>query len=153
MTTTNETNFILNALIAATLDSAEGYEAAAHAAKNPEWNGLFAQRGRQRRNLAEALQAEVRAHGGDPAQHGTMMGTAHRLLLKFRNFVAGDDRSVIAAVEADESQIAAKFADAIGFDTLTASAVVAVAKANDAIRADHAEMLGLQHALQAPAAH
>jgi uncharacterized protein (TIGR02284 family) len=153
MTTTDDTNFILNILIAATLDSAEGYKAAGHAAENPEWRDLFAQRSRQRRNLARALQTEVRTHGGDPEQHGTMMGTAHRLLLTFRNFVDGDDRSVIAAVEAGESHVQAKFADAIGFDTLPASAVAAVAKANEAIRADHAEMLGLKHALQAAAAH
>ena len=150
MTTSNDEHVaVLNGLIAATLDSAHGYRAAAAATQKAKFKSLFEARGRQRRDSATALQAEVQRLGGKLEGDGIMLGDAHRLFARLKDAVTGDDQSVVAEVDAGEAYVQAKFADALALTGLPASVEAAVARANESVLADRDEMRSFKHSLSA----
>jgi uncharacterized protein (TIGR02284 family) len=61
----------LNSLIKITLDSAQGYRDAAEEAGSSRFASLFRDRGIQRHDIAERLQARVKSLGGDTSRWST----------------------------------------------------------------------------------
>lgn len=134
----------INSLIAATLDSAEGYYAAAEAAKSSRFTHLFQTRARERRALVLTLQAEVLRLGGKPDDAGTVLGAAKRWFVSLKNIMAGSDASIVTEVEAGEDHVKGVF-EAVMQDQRVSEAVrVVVTTAYGAIRADHDQMLNLK---------
>ncbi|MEI6560344.1 MAG: PA2169 family four-helix-bundle protein [Rhodospirillaceae bacterium] len=153
MITINEQQIkIINGLIEATVDSADGYHEAAKDARNPVFKTMFETRSTRRKQLATGLQAEVRALGGKPADDGTILAATHRIFLNLKNLVTGDDESVIAEIEAGEDYIKAKFERALQEEGLVGSVHAVVAKAYQSVKADHDQMSALKHGLERHAA-
>lgn len=138
----------LNDLIETTLDSAEGYEAAAKDAENPRFKTLFAERARSRRQIVSALQGQVRSLGAAPEDDGTILAAAHRAFLNLKNAVTGDDETVVKEVERGEDHIKEKYEAALKDGRLTPAGLDAVTKAYASIKADHNRMSNLKHAMQ-----
>lgn len=142
---------VLNDLIAAALDSADGYHEAAADAQNVHFKSLFERRALQRRQIAASLRIEVRNLGGRPEDDGTLLAAAHRMFLGLRRSLGGNDQTVIDEVERGEDHIKAKFESALKEETLPAPVKATIAKACACINADHDQMRDLKRQLEAQA--
>ncbi len=150
MTATNEHAVrALNGLIETTLDSAEGYQAAAKDTTNPRFKALFTERGQERRQIVAALQTQVRSLGGKPEDDGTVLGAAHRVFLNLKNMVDSSDEAIVSEVESGEDHIKAKYEETLKDSTLPPAVRDAASQAYSKIKADHDRMRDLKRALKA----
>ena len=62
----------LNSLIETLKDGEEGFRTAAEGLTNPQARAVFQQYARERAQMVQELQAEVRALGGDPEKAGSI---------------------------------------------------------------------------------
>jgi len=139
---------VLNSLIETTLDSAQGYEAAAEHTKAPQFKTMFSERSHKRMQLTRELQAEVRSFGGKPEDDQSLLGKVHNTFTGLKAAVAGrDDKAVINEVERGEDVIKAKFEKAIKDDDLPNEARQALMRAYAEIKADHDEVSRIKHSL------
>jgi uncharacterized protein (TIGR02284 family) len=131
---------VLNSLIETTLDSANGYAEAGSLARNPRFKSLFQERAEARRHLTRDLKDEVHSFGGQSADHGSILGHAHRVFIELRDKIAGrSDRAIIEEIERGESFIRDRFQKAAHDDTLPAQARQLIERAYGAISAEHDE--------------
>jgi uncharacterized protein (TIGR02284 family) len=139
---------VLNGLIKTTLDSVGGYKDAADSADNSRFKGMFAERAMKREQLARELQEEVRALGGDPKEHQSLIGKAHNEFVNLKAALTrNDDKAVIDEVERGEDHIKERFEDALEDNDLPPSVRTKVARACESIRADHDEVSRIKHTL------
>ncbi|RAO76171.1 PA2169 family four-helix-bundle protein [Dyella jiangningensis] len=136
---------VLNDLIAATLDSSDGYSEAADHAKNPMIADLFRQWAAERRRVVAELRVAVRDLGGEPEDDGTVLASVHRMFLDLRSHMSHGDRAVIDEVERGEDHIKDKFERALAEESLGPRARDAVQAAYAPVRAGHDEMRALKH--------
>jgi uncharacterized protein (TIGR02284 family) len=131
----------LNNLIETLKDGENGFKTAAEGLTNPQTKSLFLQYSRERAQMAQELQVEVRKLGGDPENAGSMSGTLHRGWINIKSVVTGkNDASIIAEAEEGEDVAKKAFEDA-GKAGLPASAnaivhqqAVRVREAHDRVR-------------------
>ena len=131
----------LNSLIETLKDGEEGFKTAAEGLTDPQKKTLFLQYSRERAQMAQDLQAEVRKLGGDPEKAGSMSGSIHRGWINIKSVVTGkSDASIVAEAEAGEDIAKAAFEEASKAD-LPASAravvhqqAVRVREAHDRVR-------------------
>lgn len=135
---------VLNDLIAATLDSSDGYSEAADHAKNPMIADLFKQWAAERRRIVAELRVAVRDLGGEPEDDGTVLASVHRMFLDLRSHMGHGDRAVIDEVERGEDHVKDKFEHALGEERLGPQARSAVQAAYTSIRVGHDEMRTLK---------
>lgn len=110
----NKEDSTLNGLIAASLDSADGYRTAAEQADNPELQQIFQKRATERQQVAVDLQTEMRRLGKEPEDDGTILAAIHRAYIDLRSAVIGNDElAIVNEVERGEFYINGKFEDAI----------------------------------------
>ncbi len=126
----------LNLLIEVTLDSAQFYLDAAGNAKEPQYSGLFRERGAQRQDIAQRLQARVKSLGGDAEQSGTAYGSAKR---RFGNLRKGGDTSVISELEAGEDHVSKAYQQVVLDVELSDPVRAAVESEFALIQANHEE--------------
>ena len=139
----------LNALIATTLDSVDGYTEAAKDIENARYGAMFTERATERRTVAADLQAEVRRLGGDPEDDGTVLAGAHRMFLNLKSVVTGkDDKAIINEVERGEDHIKAKFDGALKDSAVSPATRAAIEAANRSVQQGHDQMRDLKHALE-----
>lgn len=138
---------VLNSLIETTLDSANGYKEAAENADSSQFKTLFQERARDRQELAQRLQAEVRSFGGEPETDQSLLGKAHNKFVDLKTALLGghDDKAVINEVERGEDFIKAKFETASRGADLPDRAQQVVAQAFGEIKAQHDEVSRLKH--------
>ncbi len=149
MTDTSHDISTLNGLIATTIDSVDGYTEAAKDADNSRFAAMFTSRATERRQVANALQAEVSKLGGDPSDDGTILASAHRTFLVLKAAVTGkDDQAIVNEVERGEDHIKAKFENALQDHELGAETRSAIGAAWQSVKAGHDEMRDLKHSLQ-----
>ncbi len=132
----------LNSLIEILKDGEEGFKTAAAGLTDPQTKTVFQQFSRERGQMAQELQAEVRKLGGDPEKAGSMSGSVHRGWINIKSAVTGkSDASIVAEAERGEDIAKKAFEDA-GKAGLPASAsavvhqqAVRVREAHDRVRA------------------
>jgi uncharacterized protein (TIGR02284 family) len=132
----------LNSLIETLKDGEEGFKTAAEGLTDPQTKTVFQQFSRERGQMAQELQAEVRKLGGDPEKAGSMSGSVHRGWINIKSVVTGkSDASIVAEAERGEDIAKKAFEDA-GKAGLPASAsavvhqqAVRVREAHDRVRA------------------
>ena len=104
----------LNSLIETLKDGEEGFRTAAEGLTDPQAKAVFQQYSRERAQMAQELQAEVRTLGGDPEQAGSMSGSVHRGWINIKSVVTGkNDASIIAEAERGEDIAKNAYAEAI----------------------------------------
>ena len=139
---------VLNGLIETTIDSVDGYAEAAKDAENPQFRDLFLTRAAERRQIAARLREAVRREGGDPADDGTVLASAHRVFTGLRSSMSHGDKAVVDEVERGEDHIKAKFEDALKDTDLSPATMTAIETAYGSVRAGHDEMRDLKHSLE-----
>lgn len=139
---------VLNGLIETTIDSVDGYAEAAKDAENPQFRDLFLTRAAERRQIAARLREAVRREGGEPADDGTVLASAHRMFTGLRASMSKGDKAVIDEVERGEDHIKAKYDDALKDDKLSLSARETIQQAYASVRQGHDQMSALKHSMQ-----
>ena len=139
---------ILNSLIATTIDSVDGYNAAADNADNQEFRSIFRDRAKERNDVVSKLQAQVRSLGGNPEDDGTTIAGAHRFFMTLRDSLTStDDEAVVSEVERGEDVIKAKYEAAIEDTDLTATSRELVQSCYISVKQGHDQMRDLKHGL------
>lgn len=139
---------ILNSLIATTIDSVDGYNAAADNADNHEFRTIFRDRANERADVVSKLQAHVRSLGGNAEDDGTTIAGAHRFFMTLRDSLTStDDKAVVAEVERGEDVIKAKYEAAMKETDLSATSRELVQSCYTSVKQGHDQMRDLKHGL------
>jgi uncharacterized protein (TIGR02284 family) len=136
----------LNDLISLCLDSAKGYLEAANTSKNSSLNELFRTRSQERSRIASEMQAEVRKLGGNPAEHGTMAGAAHRVMMDVMALVGNDTKVAINEVERGEDVIKSAFEKRMTMEGICDSVRSLITQCYSSIKAGHDQISALKQA-------
>ncbi|MEP7348880.1 MAG: PA2169 family four-helix-bundle protein [Sphingorhabdus sp.] len=138
----------LNSLISTTIDSVDGYHAAAANAENSNFREIFKGRANEREDVVLKLQTYVRDLGGTPEDDGSATAGAHRFFMKLRDSLTGtDDEAVVAEVERGEDYIKAKYEAALADNDLALGTRDVVQGCFTSIRAGHDQMRDLKQAM------
>lgn len=100
---------ILNGLIEALIDCADGYSDAANDTTEPRYGQWFDRRASQYLALAETLKGEVRARGGSPEDNGSILAKASRAFSGFKQAVLGQKETLYQLIQSSEDQVRARF--------------------------------------------
>ncbi|WP_374516799.1 PA2169 family four-helix-bundle protein [Brevundimonas sp.] len=139
---------VLNGLIGATLDSADGYREAADGAADPGHRDLFERRAFERRRLAEELSFTVRNLGGEPHADGSILAKAQRAFTDVKHALLRDELTIVGAVESAEDQVKARFEKALEDSDISATTRETIRRAWTQVRDGHDQMRDLKHSLQ-----
>lgn len=138
--------FVLNGLVEATIDSLDGYTEAAKDARN-HLRDRFLKRASERLRVLQELQAQVLALGGEPADDGTVLASAHRIFMHLRSLMKDDDKVIVEEVDRAERHVAAQFEAALADKELSVTS-------REIIQRSYARMrLGLDEINQLKEAH
>jgi uncharacterized protein (TIGR02284 family) len=107
VTVSDATANSLQDLIRLSVDSAEGFTAAAGMIDDTRVAELFREYAAQRTSNAEELKASVAFNGEEPASSGTTTGTLHRWWLELRSTVAGGSAAQVLT-EAERGETPSK---------------------------------------------
>ena len=139
----------LNSLIATTIDSVTGYEDSAQNIDNERFAEIFRQRANERQDVVAQLRAEVRRLGGDPQEHGSLLGKAHQRFEDLKAAITGrDEKSVVNEVERGEDYLKEKWQDALQSDKLHGPTHELIERCYQSIKAGHDQMSALKHGLE-----
>ena len=139
----------LNSLIETLKDGEEGFRTAAEGLTDPQAKAVFQQYSRERAQMAQELQAEVRTLGGDPEQAGSMSGSVHRGWINIKSVVTGkNDASMIAEAERGEDIAKNAYAEAIK-TALPASVSAVISRQAVKVREAHDRVRSMERAVTA----
>jgi uncharacterized protein (TIGR02284 family) len=136
----------LNSLIKTTIDSIDGYRAAAKDAANAQFESLFFERANEREGVADRLAAHVRSLGGTPPEDGSVAAGVHRAFMGLRaSGEVQDDAGVIVEVERGEDYIKEKFSAARDDDSISADTRALIDSCFLEVKAGHDRIRDLKH--------
>ncbi len=140
---------VINSLITTTIDSADGFERSAENVQGTEFEQLFSDFARERRQIVGRLQEHVRtALGGEPNDDGSLKADLHRRFEDLRAAFGGGDKAVIEEVERGEDYIKAKYEAAMKDERLDPECRAFIGEAYQSVRAGHDRASQLKHSLQ-----
>lgn len=154
---TNDVISTLNDLVEICRDSEKAYRSASQHVGDPHLGVLFTDYCRQRAQLAEELQFEIRRLGAEPSESGSLGGKLHHGWVELRDALIGhDDLSILEECERGEDVTLKHYFDAThvalpdSVHQIVRRQCLAVQAAHDRIR-----QLAQQHSLKHhdPAAH
>jgi uncharacterized protein (TIGR02284 family) len=126
---------VLNSLIATVNDSITGYQEAAKDIDNQRFTSMFQDRAMERQQVVTTLQAAVGRMGGDPADGGSILGSAHHAFTNLKSMVTGkDDDAILAEVQRGEEYLRDKFDTALADGDLSPTAREVVSEAAQSVR-------------------
>jgi uncharacterized protein (TIGR02284 family) len=138
----------LNDLIKTTIDSVDGYRAAAEDAENSEYRSIFFDRANERSAVADQLQSYVRELGGDPTTDGSIVAGAHRVFMDLKSAITGnDDAAVVAEVERGEDHIKHQFEEAMSDHDISPETREIIDRCYQSVKQGHDQMSNLKHRL------
>ena len=140
---------VLNSLLSTVVDSVAGFAQADRSVATARFKSLFAEIASERRALAGEIEAHIREAGGAPEDEGTMLASAHRVLMRLRDAVSQGDAAVVGEAERGEDHIKAKFEKAVRDEALLPATRRFVLEASGRVRAGHDRVRDLKHALHA----
>jgi len=139
----------LNKLIAATIDSVDGYEEAEKHSDSDRFTGMFRERIAERQAVLDTLRKEVIRLGGEPEDDGTMLAGAHRVFLNLKSVVTGqDDKAIIDEVEQGEDHIKGEFETAMKDEEVSPEVRNVIRECYTSIKRGHDQMRDLKHAME-----
>ena len=105
---------VLNDLLETSRDGEQGFRTAAEQAQTGDLQNFLARRASDCAKAAAELEQAVRAHGGTPADGGTMAGAMHRGWVAIKTaMVANDDKAVLKECERGEDAAVASYRKAL----------------------------------------
>ena len=115
MTMANESNNVINDLIHTCMDGQKGFEAAAKAVEDPTLRDELVGYSWQRQQFATELKSQLKAHGEEPSESGSMSGALHRGWMDIKSaFGANDSHSVLAECERGEDSAEEAYRKVLG---------------------------------------
>ena len=138
---------MLNSLLATVVDSIDGFKQATDASDTARFNAVFNEVAADRRGIANDIESQIRSQGGTPEEEGTLLGSAHRVLIKLRDMVSSGDVAVVDEAERGEDYIKGKFRKAAEDADLTPKTRSFVTELSARVRAGHDRIRDLKHAL------
>ncbi len=143
----NEDVSVLNTLITTTIDSAIGFEKSAEEIEQSRFAAEFQRYAQERRQVVEALQAEVRRLGGTPEDDGSVMGAAHHRWVAFKNaLMGGDDQAVLTELRNGETYLRSKYDTALQNENLSEQTRSVISAAYESVRTGHDRAVSLLEA-------
>ena len=139
----------LNSLLETVVDSIDGFEQANTLVDTASFKPIFAEVIDERRRIKGEIETQIREVGGTPDEEGTMLASAHRVLMRLRDTVSKGDVAVVDEAERGEDHIKAKFEKAAKDDGLSPAVAQFVASAASRVRAGHDLIRDLKHSLHA----
>lgn len=137
----------LNGLLETVVDSIDGFEQATKSADNSAFKSIFEDVIRDRRDIKGDLEIAIRTAGGTPDDEGTMLASAHRVLMRLRDAVSKGDIAVVDEAERGEDHIKAKFEKASDDAELSPAVKQFVTTAAARVKAGHDRIRDLKHSL------
>lgn len=128
MNTQSKIQHSLNDLIEIARDGSDFYTEAAGKVDNAELATLFQQMAGHKRDIVAGLTADVAAVGGDPADHGTMVGSMRQVYAKARAAMGNTDYAYVAELEELEDRLMHAFQDTVNDSDTPAAAKAAAQK-------------------------
>ena len=149
MAETSHDTKTLNNLLSTVHDSIDGFDKANELVDTASFKPIFAEVIDERRKIAGEIETHIRQAGGTPDDEGTMLASAHRVLMKLRDMVSKGDIAVVDEAERGEDYIKATFAKAAQDPELSSDVRAFVASASERVRAGHDLIRDLKHSLHA----
>lgn len=105
---------VLNDLLETSRDGEQGFRSSAEQAQTSEIQSFLARRAGDCAKAAAELEQAVRAHGGTPADGGTMTGAMHRGWVAIKTaMMTNDDKAVLEECERGEDAAVASYRKAL----------------------------------------
>lgn len=123
----NKIQHSLNDLIEIARDGSDFYTEAAGKVEDQELATLFGQMATHKRDIVAGLSADVAATGGEPAEHGTVVGTMAQAYANVRAALGDTNYEYVSQLEEAEDRLMAAFKDTI-YDNDTPAEVKASAQ-------------------------
>lgn len=138
----------LNELIKTTIDSVDGYRAAAEDANTGQFQSVFVARANEREEITGRLQSQVRQLGGEPTENGSVAAGAHRLFMNLRDALTSyDDAAVVAEVERGEDHIKNRYETALTDLDLSSETKELIGQCFESVKDGHDQMRDLKNDL------
>ncbi|MDH5832797.1 PA2169 family four-helix-bundle protein [Luteimonas kalidii] len=149
MSTEKKIQHSLNDLIEIARDGGEFYTEAAGKVKDPELAALFNQMAGHKREIVTALSADVAATGGNPADHGTMVGSMQQMYGKMRAALGDTNYGYVAELEESEDRLLKAFKETVSDDDTPAEARISAERLLPRVVQCHDIMRNRKHAMKA----
>ena len=149
MNTNTETQHSLTDLIEIARDGSDFYTEAAGKVEDRELSELFGQMATHKREIVAGLSADVAATGGEPAEHGTMVGTMAQAYANVRAALGDTNYEYVAQLEEAEDRLMAAFKDTIDDNDTPAAAKAAAEKYLSRVVGCHNTMRSRKQAMKA----
>ena len=111
---------VFKSLTDTTFDSVEGYRQAAETANNSQLTQALQQRGQERGQTLQQMNAELQRQGEELVTKGTLTGEAHQMWQSVTAAFENNDEAAAERVEEGEDYIKNKFQEAIEINQLEA---------------------------------
>ncbi|RMT02250.1 hypothetical protein ALP55_04408 [Pseudomonas coronafaciens pv. oryzae] len=148
-----ETISILNDLIETSIDGKEGFETAAHNAKNPQVKEFLARRADEVATAVGELQRHVNQLGGKPEDSTSVSADVHQAWVKLKTaFTSNDDKAVLEEVERGEDVAKKAYSKAIEKATekgVSPDVIAVIKKQHEGVLKNHDEVKALRDAARA----
>lgn len=140
MSTESKIEHTLNDLIEIARDGQEFYTEAAQKVQNPELSALFVRIAGVKGNLVASLSGAVSASGGEPARHGTVVGSVQQFYGKVRAAFGDTQYGYVAELEESEDRLLGAFKDVLTDKDAPAAAVAKARELLPEVQQCHNEM-------------
>jgi len=139
---------VLNALIGATLDSAERLERVSQDSDNPDHGSLFRSLAAERRDMAKVLSDTVRSLGGQPHDGGSILAKAQQAVMDVGHALMPVEAGVVGVADRGEAALDRRFEAAIKDDRLAATTRETLRRAHAAIHRETRDVHDLRTSLE-----
>ncbi len=148
MSTGSKIEHSLNDLIEIARDGDKFYTEAAGKVKDAELSALFTRIAGVKRNIVNSLSAAVRAAGGEPAEHGTMVGAMQKMYGNIRATLGDTQYGYVAELEESEDRLLKAFKETLMDESVPAAARTEAASVLPKVEECHNVMRARKHAMK-----
>jgi uncharacterized protein (TIGR02284 family) len=145
----NKIQHSLNDLIEIARDGGDFYTEAADRVEDSQLSALFTQMATHKRDIVSGLSADVVATGGEPAEHGTLVGTMAQAYANVRAALGDTNYEYVAQLEEAEDRLMGAFKDTINDDDTPTAAKASAQKYLPRVIECHDTMRSRKQALKA----
>lgn len=146
-----KTEHSLNDLIAISRDGEEFYLEAAQKVKDGELAALFQRMAGVKADIVGKLSATVQSAGGDPAQHGTLVGSMREMYAGVRATLGDTKYAYVAELEESEDRLLKAFDEVVADADTPSAARDAATRLLPEVRACHDVMRNRKRAMKSAA--
>ncbi|SEL53702.1 conserved hypothetical protein [Pseudoxanthomonas sp. GM95] len=148
MNTQTKTTHTLNDLIAIARDGQDFYTEAAGKVDDATLSALFSRIAGVKQDIVRDLSAAVTAAGGEPATHGTVVGTMQEFYGKVRATLGDKQYGYVAELEESEDRLLKAFTQAASDNDASVAVREAAQRLLPQVRECHNVMRDRKHAMK-----